>query len=250
MKVIETTAPIKLEYLKEYFQDKDTSYIIDYKNSALKGNKLLTYLGNLDLPCDISIDPNDPEVAELLKTYFHSTVLCNVTCLEECAIDVLLTYKGIYTEDLYKDFVRENQEIIAAWTRKLDSLILYNTHTINSDAARQEVSTFPVNEEDSMEGINWVSLLKHEDFYQFFAVIKEDNLEFYSTYFDEYFFKGKNLYYFWANENNPLYLLTQGVLTNTVTYENWTEMLEESQRWAEQQEMAPTQETEENVAPS
>jgi hypothetical protein len=50
MKIIETTAPVKIEELKKYFADKDTFYLIDYANSDLKGTKLLTYLSNLDIP--------------------------------------------------------------------------------------------------------------------------------------------------------------------------------------------------------
>ena len=70
--IIETTAPIAIEDLKKHFEDKETSYLVDYEKSELKGEKLLTYLSNLDLPCDLkNITP------DLLKDYFHSTSLVN-----------------------------------------------------------------------------------------------------------------------------------------------------------------------------
>ena len=42
MNFIKTTAPISIDNLKKYFVDKDTFFLIDYKNSALNGSKLLT----------------------------------------------------------------------------------------------------------------------------------------------------------------------------------------------------------------
>ena len=51
--IIETTAPIPFEELKKYFQNDKTRYIVDVENSELQGTKLLTYLGNLDIPIDI-----------------------------------------------------------------------------------------------------------------------------------------------------------------------------------------------------
>jgi hypothetical protein len=71
--IIETKAPIPIEELKKHFTDKEVSYLLDYKTCELKGEKLLTYLSNLDLPCDLkNID------YDLMKDYFHSTSIVNV----------------------------------------------------------------------------------------------------------------------------------------------------------------------------
>lgn len=236
MKIIETTAPIKLELLKEYFQDKSIRYVIDYKNSALKGSKLLTYMSNLDLPCDVAVDEQE-DVRELLNAYFHSTALCSVPRLEFLATQVLLEFKGLSETTVHGDFIKENFDIISIWVRRLDSLMVYNTYTIMLDAAKEEAKSYPINDEDSMQGINWVSLLKHHEFYEFYSLVRHDHLQFYSNYFDGYVFKGKNLYAFWANENNPVYLLTYGVVTGKVTDENWQAVLQEEEKLI-QQEMA------------
>ena len=45
--IIETKAPIAIDDLKKHFTDKDVSFLIDYKTSDLKGEKLLTYLNLL-----------------------------------------------------------------------------------------------------------------------------------------------------------------------------------------------------------
>ena len=66
MNIIETIVPISIDNLKKYFTDKNTSFIIDYNNSSLKGNKFLTYISNLDVPCDVILD-DSLECQELIK---------------------------------------------------------------------------------------------------------------------------------------------------------------------------------------
>ena len=70
--IIETTAPIAIDELKKHFENNDVSYLIDYHKSELKGEKLLTYLSNLDLPCDLKNWDYS-----LLKDYFNSTSILN-----------------------------------------------------------------------------------------------------------------------------------------------------------------------------
>ena len=48
--IIETKAPIAIDDLKKHFTDENVEFLIDYDKSDLKGEKLLTYLSNLDLP--------------------------------------------------------------------------------------------------------------------------------------------------------------------------------------------------------
>ena len=69
--MIETIVPIDLKNLKKYFEDKSESYMIDYEKSKLKGAQFLTYISNLDIPCDI-LNYDD----ELLLSYFeyHITI--------------------------------------------------------------------------------------------------------------------------------------------------------------------------------
>jgi hypothetical protein len=226
---ITTTAPISLENLKKYYADKSTSYLIDYKNSTLKGQKLLVYLSNLDLDCDILIEEMNEEFFSLLKDYFNSTSLVKVRFLELCAIDVLKENKGLIKDDSrYKQFITDNKYIIDEWSKKLDSLIVFNTYVIKDELAQTEALSFPLDENDSIEGINWVSLVKNVEFYDFYAKVDTANLTFYKNYFNNYMFKGKNLFAFWANENNPLYLLAWGMMTGEVTPENFKEVIESS----------------------
>jgi len=205
MEIIETTAPISIENLKKYFTNKDTFYVIDYSKSEMKGSKLLTYLSNLDLPVDIK----EPDL-ELIKDYFNSISLVNINSLENIAINVLLQYKSLVKEDNYKNFIQENKEIISKWSDKLDSLTIFNAYMVNSDLLKNYAQTFPKDETKDLTGVNFLSLLKHERFYSFYNVLNK-NLKFYTHYFTDYMFRGKNLFSFWGNPNNPMFLLTLAI---------------------------------------
>ena len=75
--MIESIVPIELKNLKKYFEDKTETYLLDYKNSTLKGAQFLTYLSNLDIPCDIK-NMDD----ELVSEYLNSQMLVNIPTLE------------------------------------------------------------------------------------------------------------------------------------------------------------------------
>jgi len=206
MNIIETIVPISIENLKKWFTDKETLYLINYKNSTLKGKQFLTYLSNLDLPADIK----NPDL-DLIKEYLNCISLVNINSLENIVINILLEYKGLVKENDYKDFIEENKEIISKWSDKLDSLVLFNMYAIKSEKFSNYVKTFPHDNSTDLTGINFISLLKHERFYLFYSKLN-NNIKFYSHYFNDYMFKGSNLYSFWSNSNNPLFLLTLAIV--------------------------------------
>lgn len=227
MNIIKTIAPIPIEDLKKYFLDNNTRYEIDYKNSTLKGSKLLIYLGNLNIPCDISTDA-DNEFIELLKDYFNSRTLVQVPILEQAALEVLLTSKlgpaeseTTLTNVQISKFIEDNQDIIKQWTCILDSLTLFNMQMVEVDEFKDFVKGFPENDTDDLTGINFLNLLKHSVFYMFYQKLEKANLSNYTKYFNEYMFKGKNLYHYWADENNPLFLLTYGIASGEYTAEDY-----------------------------
>lgn len=223
MQVIETTAPISIEELKKYFANKETFFVIDYAASELKGQKLLTYISNLDLPVDVvNYD------SEFVKEYFHSSALVNLNTMEMEAIEILFEYSKLIATENYTDFINDNKEILEVWKKKLDSLTLYNMYTVDVPEFKDYATSFPTNNLESLEGVNFISLLKHEVFFEWYKNIDESTLEFYNKYFNEYMFKGRNLYSYWANENNPMFLLTWGIASNIVNADEYVSAKEES----------------------
>jgi hypothetical protein len=199
----------------------------------------LTYLSNLDLNCDIEIeDFNDPDNAKLLQTYFGSTTLVNIPTLERAAMSVLFEYKGLIEPGHFSDFIKENLELVKSWVQKLDSLVLFNTFTINDEAAKQEVRNYPEDPTDSVQGINWVSLLKNQEFFYFYQILDVSNLRYYSRYFSENMFKGRNLYSFWATEQNPMFLITWGILEQQINSKEWSNLLNQAQQEIKEQQNA------------
>jgi len=122
MNIIETIVPISIDNLKKYFTDKNTTFIIDYNKSSLKGNKFLTYISNLDVPCDVILD-DSLECQELIKDYMHFSLLCTIPSLEKKVIKILLEYRDINNSSRNTNFIKENLEIIERWASVLDSLI-------------------------------------------------------------------------------------------------------------------------------
>jgi hypothetical protein len=220
MNIIETTAPIGLEDLKKYFNDKTVSYVIDYATSKLQGAKLLTYISNLDLPIDVKFDSTTEQGQELLKAYMESTFLVSVPSLEATLIAYLFNYRFGSPVD---KFVEDNIELFDHWAKVLDSCTIFNMYSLNDDTFKEFARNHPEEKFEVFKGINFVQLLKHVDFFQFYQGIKQDNLKFMPEVFDNYMFKGKNLYSFWANENNPMFLLTWGVASGELTGSEYVE---------------------------
>lgn len=213
--IVKTIAPIPIEDLKKYFANKDVQFVIDYSNSKLAGNRLLTYISNLDIPSNIDFtNSSREEVESLLKEYLKSTVLVNVFSLEMLAIRVLSEYKNVHIgEKIFESFVEDNLDLIKAWASKINSLTLYCLYSIESEETKNFVRTFEEDDTDDMQGINFVNLIKHESIFNLFENIDRNELKYYSKYFNDYMFRGKNLYSFWASETNPMFLLTYGIIS-------------------------------------
>lgn len=204
--IIETKAPISIEDLKKHFQIENVSYMIDYSQSELKGKKLITYLSNLDLPANIK----NPDL-DLVKDYLHSVSLVNIPSLENIVIDILFVKKNIAKGEHYHKFISENLEILDKWQNKLESLSVYNMFMLNSDKFREYAQSFPKDETQELEGVNFISLLKHSRFFSYYGKINNNTLKFYTHYFNDYMFRGKNMFEYWANEKNTLFLLTWSI---------------------------------------
>jgi hypothetical protein len=227
MNLLNVSAPIAIEDLKKYFTDKSTFYVINYAASKLKGSKLITYLSNLDLPVDIELNVSEEEQYELIKEYMTSPMLVNVGSLEFYVMSIIQEAKGL-SDNGHKEFIEQNKELIDSWISKLDSLTLYNMFTINSEETKKFAESFPLDETEDIHGVNFISLLKHPEFYSLYEKIDQSSLKFYKKYFNEYMFKGKNLYSYWANINNPLFLLTFGIGSGDITAEQYVEARNET----------------------
>ena len=82
---------------------------------------------------------------------------------------------------------------------------------VGEGAFSEFVESYPKDETEDVRGINFVSLLKHKEFYSYYQIPKESIVKNYTKYFKDYMFKGKSLFEYWATESNPLFLMTWAV---------------------------------------
>lgn len=219
--VISTIAPIPIEKLKLYFEDKNISFSISYKESTLQGSKLLIYLSNLDIPCDIDFaDCSNEEISSIVEEYLNSPFLVKIDSLLQKVMQILFYKRNIFNLGTFKidfidEFISKNRDIIDRWERILDSCLLYNFFTLQDETIKEYVLSHEKAEEKDFKGINFVHLFSISDFFSYYIKHNKSNFLYYEKYFNEYVFKGKNLYYYWSTTENPYFLLTSSIAMNS-----------------------------------
>ena len=171
MNLKETVAPIPIELLKEYFADDSIVFKIDCSASTLKGNKLLTYLSNLDVPTILSGFQQVPveEKFDLIKDYMNHNLMINSTELEVTVLNILFQaadlefqcwWDGEYilNEEEVKNFVVENNQLTDKWLTMMASLSVYNVYTIK-DFKEGIIKDFSIIDDYDYCGVNFASLI-------------------------------------------------------------------------------------------
>ena len=201
---IDINAPVKGGYnINGGFSYRNKNVMLDCINKVENAD-IINYRKTNGLNIDYFIDrviiPEDVFFVNAMTVLNYPMPVREMPQHTECAEFCLNQYQ--------ENSINENNELIEKWINKIDSLTLYNMYIINSDQTKQFAESFPKDETEDITGVNFISLLKHEEFYLLYNKIDKDKLKFYTKYFNEYMFKGKNLYSFWANKNNPMFLLT------------------------------------------
>lgn len=217
------TAPFDMDAIKTYFADKEnTFFIVDYDNSKIKENQLITYLSNIGIPCDLTNLNNPQDVNNLLVEYLSTMMLVEIPCLIKTAIAAILVNKGfdvggieslLTVEDLTK-FNEENAELIQRLETILTSCSVYNMYTINVDEYRNWAESFEHIDDEQYVGVNFVHMFFYEDFYRFYQSTDKSLYRFFDKQFTESMFKGKPLFDYWHNDANMISMLTFAVMND------------------------------------
>jgi hypothetical protein len=237
MKVINTTCPLPMEVLKEYFQDKEnTSFRINYRGGKLDADALMIYLSNLNLNADFDEETYEDRDAlkELVAAYMRSTTsLLDIEQLAREALAICCQHRdvigyidpdeqcddpdtiGRYYEKLgpAKDFIEENKEMVERWCVMLDSSVVFNFHCLNDDFFNKFIKeTFETIDDPDYVGINYVNLYALDWIGYYIGSIGnvgERPAKYFSNQFNEYRFKGKNMFHYFNTEANTLSVLSQ-----------------------------------------
>lgn len=205
METIFTTAPISLDLLKRKFTE-DIEFVIDYKDSKFKNKILITYLSNLEIKCKLKLVDLD-ESLELLEAYVNSAILVNIPELEDTIINLLLAKqnKPNFLSFNPRDFIDKNNDILSLWMKRIFQLPAYALYC-QKDEYKQIALEYPEDDNNLLTGINYVNLIKHPLFTVLLEGYTEKDITFNKFLFEEYIFKGKCLFDYFSNKNNPLFL--------------------------------------------
>ncbi|MCY1272364.1 hypothetical protein D9M68_17630 [compost metagenome] len=202
--VIETTATIPMDLLKRKFKE-NVVFVIDVDNSRIKGNMLITYLTNLKLNCELKFGSIESAL-ELLTAYLNMPAMAHLPEMEDLAMNIML---AAYGKDHFcqfdpTEYIRENAEIIDVWLRRLCALPAFALHCHPS--TKELAKNYPLDEDHELHGINYVQLIKHELFPLFIQNFEEADMSYNEMLFNKYCFGGSNLFDYFANTNNPLFI--------------------------------------------
>lgn len=224
--VKKTIAPLSVDLIKEYFSNKELFFIIDYSESKIKERVLLTYLANLNLPCDIhfSEDVTSEDILSLLKAYMSSKTINDVRCLNSLTAIVLFRAKGaidpsnidipyLNIEEV-DEFIEANSDLINRWVTFLDSTIYFLIYSSTElrEAMNIEESLEKIEDPDYI-GLNVVNLFKIPGFYNNYLsceVLTEP--KFFTAQFKEPMFKGSTFIKYFDTEENIMIPILLGLI--------------------------------------
>lgn len=237
-KVIETTAPVKRALVKEYMQDKDISFVLDYSACRMKGKTLITYLCNAGLPIELILKDKEG-IHDIMYAYFTSKNIAPTESLALIAAAMVLQSRGVNYEDIFEfpfskdvvvDFVEYNSEIFKDKDTKifehintfLNSLPLYLMSVSN-----EMLGTIDEHPGDIFKNIddekyltaNIVNILQVPGFLDIvFSTFTDDQeMYYFNAQFEKYMFKGLNLFAYLAESNSSVLHFYQGLCTGQVT---------------------------------
>lgn len=235
------TVPLEISQIKEYFENKELFFLINYTDSKIKGNMFLTYISNLDLPCEIILKGASKEDRfELLKYYMETRNLNVSDALKYTAAQILLEKKGFDSTTIFDhpvlssaecaEFIKNNEEMVGRWNTFISSTLIYTLTCIKD--LEEEFSfkdAFKTIDDPHYIGSNVVQLFSVPSFLElFFSKPADGELFYMKPQFEEYMFRGKNLFHYFYCPENTLLLLFNEMLTGEKTLTDIQKMMSEA----------------------
>jgi hypothetical protein len=206
-KLREVTVPLPIESIKEFFQDKEIKFLVDYENSKIKDQVFLTYVSNLDIPIDIQVskDFDQESLFKLVDHYMTVKTITNIPFLNSIARQIILTAAGSKTskegylsEKQLSEYISTRRDTISIWLAFLNSVSLFMISSFSELNEKIKVQdTHDVIDDSDIIGLNVVNLLTREVMTEFYTTnIASEKQFWFKQQFESYIFKGKSLYEF------------------------------------------------------
>jgi hypothetical protein len=237
--IIETSCPLSMETLKEYFQDKEnTSFLINYREGKLDADALMIYLSNLNLDADFDEATYDDREAlkEIVLAYMKTTTsLLSIEQLSREALAICCQHRNVlapeqignddelcedpdakfkYYERLgdASDFIKENNDIVERWCVMLDSSAVFNIHCVSDPFFDEFVKeNFETIDDPDYVGINYVNTYSLPWIGYYIGSIGplgHRPAKYFNNQFNEYRFKGRNMHHYFNTEANVLSVMS------------------------------------------
>jgi len=216
-----TVLPLSPEDMVEFFKDKERRYTIDYRGSLenLQSPKfLLTYIANLGIRCDMNECP-DELMAEymILKEQAPVRNLCiahgNILSMGKHG-EMWEDVDELFDVERTVAFIQNHPDLVLMQMAFLNSLPLFTLTRMDLEPdsgegepnIREHLPEGVVETDAAYEelGFTLLDLIMKEDFLLYYLHDNppmEDQIYF-TRYFEEYMFGGRNLFYYLYKETN------------------------------------------------
>lgn len=233
-----TVVPMPGEAIREYFTNKNLFFILNHTESRLQGAPFITYLTNLDMPCDISF--NFPlsyeEYALVMEAHMTQTSIHNAASLHVLTAEIMLVAKGMeyeqspYALPIGKEnvlrFISEHKDMVDRWMHFIDSTQVFALSAIKKlNTHYKPAERFEVIDDRNYVGANVAMLYRLPDFIAMYFSIKCDSyrLSYFKPQYEEYMFKTHRLAHYFRSKGNVAALLFEHLAMGTVASTDLTE---------------------------
>ena len=223
--------PLDDNQLLEFIDNQDKVYVIDFSKNTLDNQTALTYLSNLEMKCNIDFSGLSLEQKfDLIQTYMTFDSMVSIENLEKLVLQIFNQYKGISLEDcnlniLSKEeittFIDKNQELLQKYDEVFSSIFFFNLLSYYNEEEKElmKKGCEKIIQNPRYIGINFVNLLKYPEFYAQFLLDKPRYTYYFQEYFEDYMFKGYNLFKFLETENNIILRVFSDIFNSTIVKE-------------------------------
>lgn len=211
--VVEVGAPIPFPILKRSFKE-DIVFKINADDSKLSGERLLSYLHNLQVEHELN---HGSRLLELVESYLHLNVIYNDPSLVPIVTTLMLRYRGVdisYNgiEDAALDeIIERNKDILELWVIRASSIIAFSLHVFQP--TKELAKEYPVDDisyneygKFSTKGINFIHVITAPMVHFYVPYIMIEDVRYSEQMFNEYLFAGKCMLDYCNAPDNPFLL--------------------------------------------
>lgn len=204
--------PLTDEELLGFVENQDKVFDIEITNDEFDNKTSLIYISNLNIKCNCIFNDSDKKL-NFIKEYLLTNKIVTIENVEKMVVKIILYSIGYKLKEFEADisdeecekFINENKELINKLNIFLDSLLLYAITTyVQEDKKEEFLKNIQVIDDIEYIGLNIVNLFKYQEL-SFYYVFKELGEQYnFIKQFNDYIYDGKNLFYYFNNENNML----------------------------------------------